>query len=90
MIVIRNVYFHPLSNLPGSKVWAASWFPYIYALLTASLIRKQAAMHAKYGEVIRMGPNEVSFATEDAWHDIYDYRPGHKEAFKDDRWYLGR
>jgi len=39
--------------------------------------------------VIRVGPTKLSFATEDAWRDIYEYRPGHKETVKDERWYIG-
>lgn len=46
-------------------------------------------MHGKYGEVIRLGPNELSFATEEGWRDIYMHRPGHKETKKDPIWYMG-
>ncbi len=46
-------------------------------------------MHRKYEDIVRLGPNELSFATEDAWKDIYMYRPGHKETKKDPHWYWG-
>jgi hypothetical protein len=40
-------------------------------------------MNEKYGDVIRLAPNEISFAVEEAWRDIYMYRPDHKEVNKD-------
>ena len=49
-----------------------------------------ADFHAKYGDVIRLAPNELSFGCEEAWRDIYMHRPGHKETKKDARWYLGQ
>ncbi|GAM43756.1 RNA polymerase II mediator complex component [Talaromyces pinophilus] len=30
-----------------------------------------------------MAPDEVSFASEEAWHDIYTWRAGHKRAIRD-------
>ncbi|KJZ71038.1 hypothetical protein HIM_09565 [Hirsutella minnesotensis 3608] len=87
-VLVYNVYFHPLSKYPGSKLWAASYLPYIRALLSGTLVQAHARLHRRYGDVIRVGPNEISFATADAWRDIYEYRPGHKEAPKDKTWYI--
>lgn len=36
--------------------------------------------HEKYGEVVRFGPNEVSFITAQAWKDIYGH--GHRQLPK--------
>ena len=36
-----------------------------------------------------MAPNEISFAKEEAWQDIYLHRPGHKDLMKDKTWYIG-
>jgi len=33
-------------------------------------------LHAKYGDVVRVHPNELSFNCEEAWRDIYSIRPG--------------
>lgn len=87
---IRLLYFHPLSKIPGPKLWAASRLPYVIALLKGNLIYRMDEFHAKYGNTIRVGPNEVSFAKDEAWKDIYMFRPGHKEAKKDPVWYIGR
>lgn len=32
-------------------------------------------LHAKYGEVVRVHPDELSFVGESAWHDIFISRP---------------
>ncbi|KAK5991682.1 Cytochrome P450 monooxygenase astJ [Cladobotryum mycophilum] len=87
-VIIYNIYFHPLSKYPGSKSWAATYVPYIKNLLNYTLVSSLSDIHEQYGDVVRVGPNEVSFATEEAWRDIYDYRPGHKETIKDPTWYI--
>jgi hypothetical protein len=32
------------------------------------------ALREKYGDVVRWGPNELSFATADVWKDMHDRR----------------
>lgn len=39
-------------------------------------------LHDKYGPVVRVSPNELSFNTSGAWNDIYGHRPGHKNFHK--------
>lgn len=40
-------------------------------------------LHAQYGEIVRIAPNELSFANPDAWDDIYSMKDGaNPEAFK--------
>ena len=35
-------------------------------------------LHDEYGDVVRLAPDEVSLAKEEAWHDIYEPHHGHK------------
>ena len=48
-------------------------------------------MHAKYGSVVRIAPNELSFSEPEAWKDIYGRRfkagPGNEEMPKYDKMY---
>lgn len=81
--IVYNVYFHPLAKIPGPFLWSASRIPFVYHLLRGSLIKSQQRFHNKYGPVFRMAPDEVSFASEEAWHDIYAWRAGHKRAIRD-------
>lgn len=80
---VYNLWFHPLAKHPGPKPWAASRIPFVYNLLSGTLIRRQRQLHEQYGPVIRIAPDEISFATEDAWQDIYAWRAGHKRALRD-------
>ncbi|EPE30604.1 Cytochrome P450 [Glarea lozoyensis ATCC 20868] len=85
---LYNIYFHPLSHHPGPKLWAASRIPFIYSLLTGQLIQRTKEFHEKYGDFLRLAPDEVSFASEQAWNEIYAFRPGHKRALRDKAYYV--
>ncbi|KAF5513850.1 Cytochrome P450 monooxygenase BOA3 [Colletotrichum fructicola] len=41
-------------------------------------------LHQKYGPVVRVAPNELSFNTAQSWKDIYDKRKGHSPFIKSD------
>ena len=45
-------------------------------------------IHETYGETVRLAPNELSFASDQAWKDVYAYRPGMSEPPKDRHWYF--
>lgn len=81
--IIYNVFFHPLARIPGPRIWAASRIPFVYNLLCGTLVKRQRQFHDQYGPVFRMAPDEVSFASEEAWQDIYAWRSGHKRAIRD-------
>ena len=87
---IYNLYFHPLSGLPGPRLWAASRLPFIYHLLRGTLVKRERMLHEKYGGAIRVAPDEVSFATEEAWNDIYARRVGHKRPPRDSTLFVGK
>lgn len=57
--------------------------------MTGKLIRRQRELHERYGDVIRLAPDEVSFANEQAWDDIYSFRRGHKRAPRDKVFFNG-
>jgi hypothetical protein len=50
--------------------------PYDIYLLRGILAYKVAELHAKYGPVVRIASNELSYITEDAWNDIFPKQPG--------------
>lgn len=43
-------------------------------------------MHEKYGEVVRIAPDELSFISPGAWNDIYGIKSG-KSFVRDPKWY---
>ena len=71
---LYNIYLHPLSHLPGRKSWIA--FPLLPRLfaLHGTMDAQILQLHGRYGPIIRLTTDEVSFTTAQAWHDIYGYR----------------
>lgn len=88
-VAIYNVYFHPLSKYPGPKLYAASRIPYALDLSHGTINQSISEAHKKYGDVVRIAPNELSFISGDtAWNDIYGFRGAKKPEFgKDLDWY---
>ncbi len=86
---IRNLYFHPLSKFPGPKTWTMSRLSYVVSLLGGGLLDDMTSIHEQYGDIVRMAPDELSFATKDAWQEIYVHRQGHNNFTKSETWYKG-
>ncbi|KAL7794294.1 cytochrome P450 [Trichoderma ceciliae] len=79
-----NVYFHPLSKFPGPKLSAISRIPYTRAIFSGKAHIKILDFHLKYGPVVRVAPNILSFSHQDAVNDIRGHRKaGQPEHRKD-------
>ncbi|KAJ9616543.1 hypothetical protein H2200_000262 [Cladophialophora chaetospira] len=66
-----NLWFHPLRKIPGPPLARVSR---LWARIGNFHGRKSERIHAaheQYGPVVRVGPNEISFANPDAVHEIY-------------------
>ncbi|RKL18921.1 hypothetical protein BFJ70_g14135 [Fusarium oxysporum] len=46
-------------------------------------------LHEKYGDIVRLAPDEVSFIDPQAWKDIYGFHAGSKENFPKDYTFYG-
>ncbi|GAB7353329.1 hypothetical protein MBLNU459_g3822t2 [Dothideomycetes sp. NU459] len=44
-------------------------------------------LHDRYGDVVRIAPNELSYINPDGWNDIYGHRAGKAELEKDPLYY---
>jgi cytochrome P450 len=86
-LAVYNVYFHPLSGFPGPRLHSASIIPYMWDLLCGRSGFRLLELHKKYGEVVRIHPNELSYINIDAWKDIYASRVGHSQMQKDPAFY---
>lgn len=81
--VCYNVFFHPLRKFPGPLWMGASRISYCYRLVTGRLPFDILELHRRYGEVVRIAPNELVFANAQAWKDIMGHRgPGEPEMEK--------
>ncbi|KAI0890577.1 cytochrome P450 [Annulohypoxylon maeteangense] len=78
---IYLLYFHPLAKYPGPKIAAVSniWYGYHwisgrYPWATENVLRK-------YGDVVRVAPNELVFIQPQAFADIYRPHVKNHELF---------
>ncbi|KAK4167838.1 cytochrome P450 [Cladorrhinum sp. PSN259] len=74
--IIYNIYFHPLRHFPGPFWRRASRLPFALAAFRARQTAEIVRLHQKYGRIVRIGPNHLSFTDAQAWKDIYGHRTG--------------
>ncbi|KAK3689203.1 cytochrome p450 monooxygenase [Podospora appendiculata] len=74
--MIYNIYFHPLAQYPGPLLHRATRLAYVYHLISGKLPLAVYRLHSKYGPVVRIAPDELSFTDPEAWKDIYGNKPG--------------
>ncbi|KAE8379265.1 cytochrome P450 [Aspergillus bertholletiae] len=84
---VYNVFLHPLSNYPGPRLAAATRLWYTWHCAHGSLPFAIHELHLKYGDVVRVAPNELSYIHPDGWNEIYGHRPGKSEIPKDPSFY---
>ncbi|KAI9727248.1 MAG: hypothetical protein M1828_006867 [Chrysothrix sp. TS-e1954] len=68
---IYNLYFHPLKSYPGPWFARTSRLWYVFTALGGYQKYAIKDLHEKYGQVVRIAPNEISYIRIDAWNDIY-------------------
>ncbi|KAI1194933.1 cytochrome P450 [Nemania serpens] len=68
---VYDLYFHPLAKYPGPKFAAVSQLWLAWAWLSGRYPAIIQSAHQKYGNVVRVAPNELSFNTVQAHRDIY-------------------
>lgn len=67
---------------------AATRIPNMYMVGSGQIHRGIIRLHEKYGPVVRVAPNELSFVTNgEAWKPIYGSRPGHGQKPKNTLFY---
>ncbi|KAH7083020.1 cytochrome P450 [Paraphoma chrysanthemicola] len=69
---LYRLYFHPLSSIPGPKLAAVtSLYNAYHDILGVGLVKDLPALHAKYGPVVRIQPNEVHIGNLEGFNQIY-------------------
>ncbi|KAI1498688.1 cytochrome P450 [Biscogniauxia marginata] len=86
-VAIYRLYFHPLAKFPGPKLAAISDLWYVRAWTGGRYPFIMQEMHAKYGDVFRMAPNELSFANPTTYKEIYNHASKDKKVFLKGPWY---
>ncbi|KAJ3497144.1 hypothetical protein NLG97_g2124 [Lecanicillium saksenae] len=69
-----RVVFHPLAKVPGPKLYAATWLPFLYQTnIEATAPKKIAAMHRKYGPIVRVSPGQIALDGSIGWSTVFSH-----------------
>ncbi|KAI0812689.1 cytochrome P450 [Irpex lacteus] len=77
--------FHPLASFPGPALAKASKLYHVFFVLRGDAHMVIRRWHDRYGDVVRIGPNELSFKRADAVYPILGARKLKKGPFYDIR-----
>ncbi|KIX04389.1 uncharacterized protein Z518_05257 [Rhinocladiella mackenziei CBS 650.93] len=69
IVYARN--FHPLSKIPGPWLASVSRLWYMIQIARGDMEHTQRRLHAQFGPLVRIAPNEIACASPDAIKSIY-------------------
>ena len=70
-LCLYRLFLHPLASLPGPRFAAASDLWHASKARNGQMFSLGRTIHKKYGHVVRVGPNEVWFDSQEAFKAIY-------------------
>ena len=76
-----RVFFHPLARYPGNFWAKVTSLNTAYHAVIGDRHLNAYKLHQKYGSVVRLGPNLVSFNTQEALRDIYNVNANVRKGF---------
>jgi hypothetical protein len=85
-IAVYNIAFHPLKRFQGPLSWAASRLPWATTSFAGKLPFVVVSLHAQYGPIVRIAPDELSFIDPSAWKDIMSAHKGRPIMQKDHKY----
>ena len=65
--IVYNVFLHPLARFPGPLLRSGFYIFNYWEELRGVQAKKALALHDRYGPVVRIGPDSLSFNTANAW-----------------------
>ncbi|KAI6602738.1 hypothetical protein MCOR12_003573 [Pyricularia oryzae] len=83
-MVAKSIYLaflHPLSKFPGPPAAAVSNIWFYSSVASGKHPFRMQELHGKHGDVVRIGPNWLSFCTNQAYMDIYARPSSGKKVF---------
>ena len=69
--VVYYRWLHPVAKFPGPLICALSNMWKLWAVVGERMPEELLKLHEKYGPVVRIGPNDLSFNAPEAVADIY-------------------
>ncbi|RAH40028.1 cytochrome P450 [Aspergillus brunneoviolaceus CBS 621.78] len=82
--LLYNVLWHPLKAYPGPTTAAASRARITYVTITGQKSVWLQNLHQRYGPVVRVAPNELSYMKHEAVRDIYGGAHANGHLLNDD------
>ena len=77
-----------MSKFPGPRLYASNYFFLMVQWLRWNHAAFIVELHNKYGPIVRVAPNQLSFTEgESAWPAIYGKHNGKPISDKDRTWY---
>ncbi|OAQ69781.1 calcineurin-dependent [Pochonia chlamydosporia 170] len=75
-LVFYRLFLHPLRDVPGPKVAAAtSWYEFYQdVVLDGHYIKDYPRLHEQYGPIVRMSPTRVHINDSKFYHKVYSTR----------------
>ncbi|KAI1387522.1 cytochrome P450 [Hypoxylon trugodes] len=70
-LVVYRLFLHPLAKVPGPRIAAITSLWYVFQVKKGRMLILNRDLHRKYGPVVRISPNEISFDSEEAYRAIY-------------------
>ncbi|KAI9369063.1 cytochrome P450 [Aspergillus egyptiacus] len=86
---IYHLYISPLRKFPGPKIAAVSRLPQSFHALRGDMVTWIQGLHDTYGDVVRIGPDELSYTSSEAWKTIYGHAVGGMKTMEKDQRFLG-
>ena len=83
---LYNLYWHPLAKFPGPKKAAIAPFWAMKHWVSGDNLWRIKELHDKYGPVVRIAPNQLSFCSATSWQDVHGLKHGRKPFLKGS-WY---
>lgn len=74
--VVYARHFHPLRKIPGPWLASVSRLWYMIQIARGDMEHTQRRLHAQFGPLIRIAPNEIACASPDAIKSIYRNQGG--------------
>ncbi|CAG8952058.1 hypothetical protein HYFRA_00000794 [Hymenoscyphus fraxineus] len=69
--VIYNLYFHPLAHFPGPFLARSTLLWRAWHTMGGKWHFVSRRVHDKYGDIVRVSPNELSCGSLESWKEIY-------------------
>ncbi|KAL3458183.1 cytochrome P450 [Aspergillus heterothallicus] len=74
-VSVYRLWLHPLRDYPGPWFWIIWRVPYLQSTIRGTIVRDVQNLHKRYGPVVRIAPDELSYITPEAAKPIYTSSP---------------